>query len=169
MLKSVIMPNKSPCICTVLILIFLLMLFSPVVITADAAGITTEASTWSALQEAFGSATSGDTIRLTGNVTAAGSDKMLTIPDGLILILDLNGHTIDRALKENGGTDGVALCVNSGSILTITDSSAAASGMITGGYASNGGGIRNYGTLILEGGYKVLTKDEIKQILKDSL
>ena len=25
------------------------------------------------------------------------------------------------------------------------------------------------GTLILEGGYKVLTKDEIKQILKDSL
>ena len=152
MLKSVIMPNKSPCICTVLILIFLLMLFSPVVITADAAGITTEASTWSALQEAFGSATSGDTIRLTGNVTAAGSDKMLTIPDGLILILDLNGHTIDRALKENGGTDGVALCVNSGSILTITDSSAAASGMITGGYASNGGGIRNYGTLILEGG-----------------
>ena len=25
------------------------------------------------------------------------------------------------------------------------------------------------GTLILEGGYKVLTKDEIRQILKDSL
>ena len=146
------MLNKSPFICPVLMLTFLLILIFPVTITANAANLTHETSTWSALQETINNAGSGDTIKLTADMTAAESDELLSIPDGAVITIDLNGHIIDRAMKENGGTSGAALCVESGAILTITDSSSAASGMITGGYASNGGGIRNYGTLILEGG-----------------
>ena len=42
--------------------------------------------------------------------------------------------------------------MQSGAVLTIKDSSEGAAGKITGGYASHGGGIRNNGTLIVEGG-----------------
>lgn len=135
-----------------LLLLFVLMLIFSVAATANAAQIAPEASTWSALQETINNAESGDTITLTADVTASGSDKFLSIPDGAVITIDLNGHTIDRAMKENGGAQGVVLQVNSGAMLTITDSSEAASGKITGGYASDGGGIHNIGTLILEGG-----------------
>ena len=152
MSKSKRMYNRSLQISSMLMLTVLLMFAFFSAITVAAVQDKSDVNTWSALQETINHAESGDTIKLTEDVTAAESDKKLTIPDGLILNIDLNGHTIDRALKENGDVDGVALNVESGAILTITDSSSDVSGKITGGYALDGGGIRNYGTLILEGG-----------------
>ncbi len=108
--------------------------------------------TWSALQEAINGAESGDTIKLQADLTAGAHDSSLRIPDGTSITLDLNGHTIDRNLKENGGSEGTAIYISAGALLTVKDSSADSAGSITGGYGADGGGIRNIGTLILEGG-----------------
>ena len=121
-------------------------------IKAQAAEISPDVNTWSALQDAIGNAESGDMIMLDSDVTAAESDIALSIPDGTVLSLDLNGHTINRNLTSPKGSDGAVIIVQSGAALTIKDSSKGAAGKITGGYASHGGGIRNNGTLIVEGG-----------------
>ena len=121
-------------------------------IKAQAAEISPDGNTWSALQDAIANAESGDTIVLNADVTAAESDIALSIPDGTVLSLDLNGRTINRHLTSPKGSDGAVITVQSGAVLTIKDSSEGAAGKITGGYASHGGGIRNNGTLIVEGG-----------------
>lgn len=107
---------------------------------------------WSALQGAINSAESGDTIVLTEDLTAGESDTALFIPDGMKIKLDLNGFTLDRNQKTYIGMIGAAIRVPSGAVLTIMDSGETSTGIITGGNSSDGGGIRNSGTLILEGG-----------------
>ncbi|MBQ6122599.1 MAG: hypothetical protein IJI59_12780 [Clostridia bacterium] len=107
---------------------------------------------WSALQNAIDSAASGDTIVLTGDLTAGASDTALVIPDGLEITLDLNGFTLDRNLERRIDVDGAAIRLLSGAMLTVMDSGTAPTGTITGGYATHGGGINNNGTLILKGG-----------------
>ena len=119
---------------------------------AGAAQASPDIRTWAGLQEAIDAAESGDTITLTADLTAGEHDSRLRIPDGLILTLDLNGCTVDRALTEHRGNAGVAVFVHPGAILTVADSSAEGSGKITGGYATHGGGINNTGTVILTGG-----------------
>lgn len=130
--------------------VFLILAFSGA-ITAQAAQISPDANTWSALQDAIDGAESGDTITLSSDVIATESDIALSVPDGMVLTLDLNGHTVDRHLTESGGVDGAVISIQSGAVLTVKDSSKSA-GKITGGYASHGGGFRNIGTLIVEGG-----------------
>ncbi|MEE3450960.1 MAG: histidine kinase [Acutalibacteraceae bacterium] len=134
------------------ILTVLLMFVSPCVIAASAARDSTDITTWSSLQEAINNAESGDTITLTSDLTANESDTALIIPDSAVLTLDLNGHTIDRDCKSNRASDGAVISVSSDAVLTVKDSSESSSGKITGGYATNGGGIQNIGTLIMEGG-----------------
>ena len=107
---------------------------------------------WSALQNAIDSAASGDTIVLTGDLTAGASDTALVIPDGLEITLDLNGFTLDRNLERRIDVDGAAIRLLSGAMLTVMDSGTAPTAMITSGYATHGGGINNNGTLILKGG-----------------
>ena len=119
--------------------------------TAQAAQNSSGVNAWSALQDEINSAKSGDTIMLGADVTATESDVALSIPDGMVLTLDLNGHTIERNLTSSKGSDGSAIRVQSGAALTVKDS-LNGEGKITGGYASHGGGICNVGTLILEGG-----------------
>ena len=119
--------------------------------TAQAAQNSSGVNTWSAWQDEINSAKSGDTIMLGADVTATESDVALSIPDGMVLTLDLNGHTIERNLTSSKGSDGAAIRVQSGAALTVKDS-LNGEGKITGGYASHGGGICNVGTLILEGG-----------------
>ena len=136
-------------------LLFVIMLFMgafPCEVFAEAAQDNPDVNTWHALQEAINDAKSGDTITLTADVKAGESDTVITVPNGAVLILDLNGHTVDRALKKPEGNEGSAFHILPGAVLTVTDSSEAATGKITGGYASAGGGINNDGTLILEGG-----------------
>ena len=68
------------------------------------------------------------------------SNGRILVPEGANIILDLNGHTVDRGLNgktavENGGVISVA------GTLEITDGSSS-NGVITGGNTTvNGGGI----------------------------
>ena len=115
----------------------------------------TEVSTWTGLQAAL---QQNGAVRLTADVTHNGStDLALLVPSGKTVTLDLNGHTIDRALTSLT-VDGYVICVDSTGDLTVTDSSATAenpvgSGVITGGYNYDGGGVYVYqGRFTMTGG-----------------
>lgn len=93
----------------------------------------------------------GGEIKMTEDVAAEADDTPLEVPADKTVTLDLNGHTIDRALTA-AMANGNVITVNGA--LTVTDSSAtdtqAGSGKITGGYitgsyAQYGGGVYVYG------------------------
>ncbi len=69
--------------------------------------------------------------------TPFGSGR-IQVPVGANIILDLNGHTIDRNLDEVLESFGSVIRVHGE--LTIEDSSAKKTGKITGGYTHNSGG-----------------------------
>ena len=96
----------------------------------------TSVKSWSELQTAINQAGSGQAIRLTANLNGSGKDY-LNVQDKTITI-DLNGYTIDRKRTSSDG-DGHVFWVRNKSTLTITDSRGG--GIITGGYATRGGGI----------------------------
>ena len=108
---------------------------NPLVSTADAAEPT--------LQGMIDQANAGDTIKLSSN-----TEVHATLQITKNLTLDLNGHV----LKMTGS--GSVLKVSDRATLTITDSSAAKSGTITGGNAEYGGGVYvdDYAALKMTGG-----------------
>ena len=108
-----------------------------------------EVSTWSGLQSEI-SAAATVTVSLTQDVTAGENDGAIVIASGKNVTLDLCGHTLSRGLTE-AKDDGFVIEVKSGGTLTMRDSSSSG-GKITGGYAKNGGGVCNSGTLVIESG-----------------
>ncbi len=87
-------------------------------------------------------------ISLDEDCTALETDSALDIPAGKFIILDLNGHTLNRGLTA--AQDNGCVIKNSGG-LTVRDNSGA--GRITGGFNTGaGGGIVSTGTLCLEDG-----------------
>ena len=96
-------------------------------------------TTWAALQTTLNNASTDannpTVITLANDITATGSDAYLDLPYGHHVILDLNGHTIDRALTE-AASNGYVLKVNESSTLTIRDSGTG--GTITGGWIDYG-------------------------------
>ena len=118
---------------------------NPLVCTAGAAepSVPVEVSTAADLQSNIDA---GNSVKLTKNIdinTALNVTSTLT--------LDLNGCT----LRMTGNRS--VLCVYNGATLTITDSSAAKSGTITGGNAGDGGGVyigdnSSEGHLVMTGG-----------------
>jgi stringent starvation protein B len=100
---------------------------------------------WTALQNALNA---GGIIKLTQNVE--NGDAPLVIPTGKTVVLNLNGHTINRGMTsaaENG-----SVIVNNGT-LAVLDNSVSANGVITGGKTTgNGGGVLNNGTFTLYAG-----------------
>ena len=110
-----------------------------------------ETSAWQALQQAIDRAEAGEVITLSEDVAAPEGEPMITIAPGKRITLDLNGHALDRGLKERGEDNGCVLFIREGAVLTLRDSGGAA-GKVTGGYHNNGGGIQNHGTLIMESG-----------------
>ena len=106
--------------------------------------------TWASLQAAINDAPNGAVITLENDVTAGSRDTMLIV-EGKSITLDLNGHTLNRN-RTTADADGHVIIVRSGAALTLIDSSGDDSGVITGGYANNGGGINNKGMLTIEGG-----------------
>ncbi|MDE6597962.1 MAG: hypothetical protein K2K60_04930 [Clostridia bacterium] len=77
----------------------------------------------------------------------------LYIPAGVTITLDLNGHTLDRGLKDlPSSIDGMVIWVNCGT-LNIIDGSGDDSGVITGGHDYSAGGVWNdSGVLNMYGG-----------------
>ena len=121
-------------------------------------------TTWTALQAALTAAsTDADNptvITLAADITAEAGDSYLNLEGGRKVILDLNGHTLDRHLTEaktntlNYGSLGCTICVSgSNTSLTIRDSGT--NGTITGGWSTSGAGCinaTNGATLRLESG-----------------
>lgn len=112
---------------------------------------------WSALQEAINRARDGEVISLSQDLTALEADEQITVPKGKRLTLDLNGHVLDASMQaDQTGRMRCVINISAGAILTLQDSGRSTprggSGVITGGFHDNGGGIRNRGTLIMEGG-----------------
>lgn len=120
----------------------------------DAASSTSD---WAQLQAKF---TQGGNITLDKNYTAGSEETCLIVPKNTDVVLDLNGHTIDRGLSNSteavqdgcvikvaGDWDGLAE-------LTINDSSTTKTGKITGGNnQDNGGGISvKFGTVTINEG-----------------
>lgn len=108
-------------------------------------------SSWSGLEDAV---KNDGVIRLDNDVKAEASDYQIFV-DGKDVILDLNGHTIDRNLTEaSDGGHVFILCNNA--TLTIRDDSAGKTGKITGAWNKNDNGgcieVRSGCTLKLEGG-----------------
>ena len=95
--------------------------------------------------EALTNWTDGSTLRLLADAK----------PDSPIVVdfsgtLDLNGFAIDRSLQTAAANGNV---ITNNGVLTITDSSEAQTGTITGAFnRGSGGGIVNTGTLTLNGG-----------------
>ncbi len=127
----------------------MLIIAALLIALAGMAAADGDITSWAALQEQINGAAAGDTLTLTRDLTAGADDASLEVNIGKAVTLDLNGYTLDRGLTEAGGP---VLTVGQGTTLTITDSSAGQSGSVTGGYAENGGGIVNHGTLVMEGG-----------------
>ena len=117
----------------------------------------------------------GGEVRLDQDYTAAYYDNCLTVPAGVSVVLDLNGHIIDRGLTDTQERDGTeyVIHVEKGGTLTVRDGSVSGAGRITGGggtgifnegtltlvsggvsgnRGTSGGGIRNTGTLTVAGG-----------------
>lgn len=104
-----------------------------------------EITGWAALQAAVNN---GGVIKLTTNVTATATDAALTVPAGKTVVIDLNGHTLNRALTTP--TANGSVIINNGT-LAIMDN--AGNGKITGGNTlSSGGGVLNNGAFTLYGG-----------------
>lgn len=125
--------------------------------SSDVAGLeiaTTEGgeakiiTVWEVLQQQLNTeGESSGTVTLDQDYTAISGDIPLEI-SGTVM-LNLNGHTIDRGLGSSSATaNGEVINITSGGNLTITGT-----GTITGGNVSgNGGAIINAGTLTVSGG-----------------
>ena len=121
---------------------------------------TAWAQTWIEVdtKEALNAAIEDDEplIRLTGDIVLSeylsiGYDRNQNLSIDQSVTLDLNGHTLSRSLTA-ADRNGHVIEVHSKGDLMIIDSSSDKSGTITGGWAINGGGICNYGTLTIQGG-----------------
>ena len=131
---------------TAALLAIFLLFVSQSSITARA-----EVSTWQELQEAIDRAGDGEVITLSEDLTALETDVAITISEGKRLTLDLNSHVLDGSMEPNQtGHIRRVIHIRAGAILTLRDSGG--SGILTGGFHDNGGGILNRGTLIMEGG-----------------
>lgn len=109
-------------------------------------------SDWQALQNAINSSQPGQVIGLEGDVTAGGGDKCQFVEDGRNVIIELNGHVINRNLNDDKG-NGNVFRIQDGSTLTIRDG--VGTGVLTGGYPDGDGGainIEDDSTFVLEGG-----------------
>ena len=104
-------------------------------------------NSWTDLQEALNEK---DHVCLTQDYNAEDTDAVLSVNRSVVL--DLNGYSINRGLKESVA-EGNVITIGVNGDLTIMDSSDKKNGCITGGKnKGNGGGIINKGSLIIESG-----------------
>ena len=128
-----------------------------ITVTDDNSGYR-EVSEWAALKEALGDVSisgiklsddieADDSVDSDSRLKVKGSDEVRNVT------IDLNGHTINRNLSSHK-RNGHVIEVLAGANLTITNTGTDKIGMITGGYAGNGGGIyvnKNAKLILLKG------------------
>ena len=96
-------------------------------------------STWDALQaELADSTNNGKTIAVGADLNGTGKDRLLLEGSSRNVTVDLCGHSVDLKRTSKGDTKHV-FEAKGGATLTIKDS--LRTGVITGGWADNGGGI----------------------------
>ena len=95
--------------------------------------------TWDDLQAAL---TAGGHVELSGNVSAPENDaESLTVSDGVTAVLDLKGYTLDGGNAKKATIispsmpSNIVLYVAPGGNLTVKDSSAGSTGVVTGSYS----------------------------------
>lgn len=87
-------------------------------------------------------------LRLIGDIELT---NYVSIENGMNVELDLNGHSLSRNLSASNA-NGSVISIKSGGTFTLKDSSGNNSGLLTGGRATNGGGVLNKGTFHFNGG-----------------
>ena len=103
-----------------------------------------EISGWASLQNAFAQ---GGVIKLAADVADLNSEGALVVPEGKTVMLDLNGHIINRGLTNEDAEINGSVIVNNGTLAIMGE------GQITGGNTTGkGGGVYNNGTFTLYGG-----------------
>ena len=94
-----------------------------------------------------------EAVTVDGSYVKLGQDitigSYLYIQNEKTITLDLNGYTLTRTGAESDKRNGQVIFVDESGNLTLR---ATGGGTITGGYAINGGGINNWGTLTINGG-----------------
>ena len=109
-------------------------------VSADSSNVVT---TWEELKDAIAD-TSVDYVKLGADIT---TDDVIDIPSGKNVSIDTNGYTIRREIYSQSAS-GHVFHVCSDAVLDITRSDPnRGHGTITGGFAINGGAIKNEGTL----------------------
>ncbi len=122
----------------------------PYIARADESSVTVEAASEEELRTQLANAKGTQyIIKLTSNVVL-GSELVVDATPAQDLVLDLNGRTLSRSM-EAAAADGHVVTVHKGAKLTIRDTSRSAKGLITGGWATDGGGIYNEGDLTILG------------------
>lgn len=104
---------------------------------------------WADLKEAL---KAGGEIALQNDITAPEGAEALSVPKNVSATLDLKGFTINRGLESAKKKGCVIEVLGS---LTVTDTSAAETGKVTGGYTDGTGGgvwVRSTGSFTLAGG-----------------
>ena len=98
---------------------------------------------WTAKSNSFGSGVGFGTYgyNYTTAINKTSSSGSIVVPNGANIVLDLNGHTIDRGLGTATAAVANAHCIFVQGTLEITDTSAGRNGKITGGYTDRGAGI----------------------------
>ena len=96
-----------------------------------------ETTSWEGLQTAINNASEGDIITLSNDIKCNNNDSIKV--NGKKVIVDLNGYKMDRKRSSSDG-DGHVFNVKNHGELTLRDS--VGTGMLTGGYATDGGGIK---------------------------
>ena len=142
------MKRRLPPILMTLVLVCALPIWAAFVTSGDVTNplVSTAWATLPDLQAKIDAAADNATITLDSNTEIAA-----TLQITKNLTIDLNGYT----LRMTGNRS--VLCVYNGATLTITDSSTAKSGTITGGNAGDGGGVyiggnSSEGHLVMTGG-----------------
>ncbi len=115
---------------------------------AQGAWAQTEVKTETELRAVIDVTGSNKSVKMTADIQLG---SHLVIENGKNVTLDLNGHKLSRSLTDYAD-DGNVIRVEVGGQLTVKDSGGNNSGQITGGKATDGGGICNHGTLTIEGG-----------------
>ncbi len=133
--------RQSVSILLTMIMVLSVFTVSPFSVFADDNTVTDETTLIAKIN-------AGESVKLGAPIIL---ESMLNIPSGKEVTIDLNGYKLDRNLSEavRGGS---VIYVSEYSKLTVADSSGNNSGLITGGYADDGGGVYVDGTFVMTGG-----------------